>query len=303
MAKQLSDLKTICKYHGWSDQTTAGLVQNTQFINDTLQILGTLAPWPEYRKVDGSVSCAATATTFASIAGTGSAITITFSAAHSYIVGDIIDVVGVNTAWSVSNVEIISTATLTITYAGTTQGTTCAGTATKQIDNTGLTNTNLWRIGNLIRTDYSVPLDEISHEEWLIQKKYHQGTGSPYQYAVRRFVDAAGVIRHRLYIYPAPTSTQALYYTYQTYPKILSSDSDYTDWPDTRIYLLTEALRIRLAAVDRDSGGMALYNANFMNLVKKSMGDSRPSFRPFIATNQAVADWKMPLSRIEKTII
>lgn len=303
MAKQLSDLKTICQYHGWSDQTTAGLVQCTQFINDTLQILGTLVRWPEYNKVNGSVSCAATAKAFASIAGSGTAITITFATAHSFIVGDIIDVVGVNTDWSVSDVEITAVASLTVTYAGTTNTTTTTGTVTKHIEDTALTNTNLWRIGNLIRTDKASPLDELTHEEWLMEMKYHAATRSPVQYALRRFLDSAGVIRTRLLLYPKPTSTSTLYYTWQAYPKVLSSDSDYTDWPDTRMFLLTEALRVRLSAIDRDSGGVALYSASFMSLVNRAMNNARVSFMPIVVQNETINDWKTPLRRIEKTIV
>uniref|UniRef100_A0A6H1ZQA4 Uncharacterized protein n=1 Tax=viral metagenome TaxID=1070528 RepID=A0A6H1ZQA4_9ZZZZ len=54
----LTTLKTTCKYHGWSDTSTAGEVALTRFINDTLYILSTLAPWPEYMKRDGTFNTA-----------------------------------------------------------------------------------------------------------------------------------------------------------------------------------------------------------------------------------------------------
>jgi len=103
---------------GCSMITSAGM-QNYLTNGKTFDISST--------QIDGS------AVAFASIAGNGSAITITFGTAHSFVVGDIIDVVGTGaTTWDVLNVAITSITTYTITYAGTTQGTTRAGTVTKQ---------------------------------------------------------------------------------------------------------------------------------------------------------------------------
>jgi hypothetical protein len=136
-----------------------------------------------------------------------------------------------------------------------------------------------------------------------METKYHAANGSPMQYALRRFLDATGVIRTRLLLYPEPTSTTTLYYTWQAYPKVLSADADYTDWPDTRMFLLTEALRVRLSAIDRDSGGVALYGASFMSLVNRAMNNARVSFMPIVVQNQTITDWKTPLRRIEKTIV
>ena len=62
---QLSDLKTMCKYHGWRDTSTEGEAALTRFINNTIYILSTLAPWPEFLKRDGSVAMAASTKTYA----------------------------------------------------------------------------------------------------------------------------------------------------------------------------------------------------------------------------------------------
>jgi len=52
----LGELKAICQYHGWEDNTSDGDAALGRFINRTLQLLATLAPWPEYHKRAGSVS-------------------------------------------------------------------------------------------------------------------------------------------------------------------------------------------------------------------------------------------------------
>ena len=156
----------------------------------------------------------------------------------------------------------------------------------------------------MIRTDRSVPLDEVDMNEWLRLKKYHAGSGLPTQYTLQRYVDDTNnAIRTRILIYPEPTASVTLYYTYQIYPKWLSSDSDITDWPDQRLHLLTQALRIRLSAQDRDSGGVALYGSEFKLLVDKAYGFSRPSNRPFIANSSTYQGWKTPIGRIEKTFV
>ena len=54
----LTNLGTICKYHGWNDTTTNGEAALTRFINRTLYLLSVLAPWPEYHKRDGRITLA-----------------------------------------------------------------------------------------------------------------------------------------------------------------------------------------------------------------------------------------------------
>lgn len=211
--KTLTELKAICKYHGWNDFTTEGTAQLTQFINDTLQLLATLAEWPEYLGRTGEV-------TFAS--------------------GDSAD------------------------------------------DDVDLTDTRMSRIGVVVRDDRAAPLDEITVEEWLFKKKYHAGSGPPLEFALRKSLSSGGPAIEML-CYPSPTTEIKLYYTFRTYPALLANPTDVAEWSDTRIWLLTDALRIRLAEIDRDSGGAALYGADFMKKVHRAVGHARPSYMPIIA--------------------
>jgi hypothetical protein len=82
---------------------------------------------------------------------------------------------------------------------------------------------------------------------------------------------------------PCPTTSITLYFNYKRYPSILSNNSDTTDWPTTRIWLLTEALRTRLNAKDTDASGMSLYNSEFMSKVNLAYNAARPSYMPVIA--------------------
>lgn len=233
--KTLAQLQTICQYHGWQDNTTDGLAALTQFINDTLQILATLAEWPEYQHRDGQVIFAA---------------------------GDSAD------------------------------------------DDVVLANTRLDRVGVLIRDDRVSPLDEITVEEWLYEKKYHASSGPPTHYALRKYL-TSGAPTVEMLCYPSPTTAITLYYTWRNYPGILASAEDVAEWPDTRVWLLTDALRIRLAAADRDSGGVALYGAEFMKNVHRAFGHSRSSYMPIIAKPtygyNGKPIWK--LRQIEKTFV
>lgn len=208
--RTLTQLKAICKYHGWNDLSDDGLVQLTQFINDTLQLLATLAEWPEY------------------VGRTGEA---TFAADD---------------------------------------------------DDVDLTDTRLSRMGIVIRDDRAAPLDEISIEDWLFKKKNFAESGPPIEYALRKSL-SAGLPKIEMLCYPSPTTEIKLYYTFRTYPALLANPTDVAEWADTRIWLLTDALRIRLAEVDRDSGGAALYGADFMNKVRRAFTHARPSYMPIIA--------------------
>lgn len=225
--RTLTQLQTICKYHGWNDTTTTGLAQLTQFINDTLQLLVTLAEWPEYTGRDGSATFAA---------------------------GDSAD------------------------------------------DDVTLTDTRLSRVGIVVRNDRAAPLDEIPLEEWLYKKKYRAATALPIEYALRKSL-SSGAPSIEMLCYPSPATEIILYYTFRTYPAILTNGSDVSEWPDTRVWLLTDALRTRLAEADRDSGGAVLYGADFMKKVHRAFAHSRSSFMPIIAkptyTYSGKPPWKL----------
>lgn len=56
--KDLDYLLGLAKYHGWNDWTTNGEAAAIRFINNTLELLATLAPWPFYQKRDGRITLA-----------------------------------------------------------------------------------------------------------------------------------------------------------------------------------------------------------------------------------------------------
>ena len=227
--KTLDQIKTIAKYQGWNDFTTTGTAELTNFINDTLQILAMLKPWPEYMHRDGS---------------------------HTFSSGD---------------------------------------------DAEALTETRIIRMGTVIRSDKSAPLDEITVDDWLFQTKHHAATGPPNEYALLKSV-STGDISAELLIYPKPTASTTLYYTWQSSPIFLSGGSDGTDWPDIRLWLLSAALKKRLAAIDRDTKGVVLYGIEFMDLVERAFTQSRPSYKPIVA-RPVILSRKWRLQDIEKTII
>lgn len=208
--KTLTQLQAICKYHGWTDFTDDGKTQLTQFINDTLQLLATLAEWPEY------------------------------------------------------------------------QGRTGEATFAADDDDVDLTDTRLSRVGIVVRTDRAAPLDEITVEDWLYKKKNFAESGPPLEFALRKSM-SSGSPAIEMLCYPSPTTEIILYYTFTSYPNLLANPTDVAEWPDTRIWLFTEALRIRLAQVDRDTGGVVLYGADFMSKVKRAFTHARSSYMPIIA--------------------
>lgn len=228
-SKTLNAIKTICQHHGWSDMTTTGTAELTNFINDTLQILAMLKPWPEYMHRDGS---------------------------HTFTASD---------------------------------------------DAETLTETRIVRMGTVIRSDKSAPLDEITVDDWLFQTKHHAATGPPNEYALLKSV-STGDISAELLIYPKPTASTTLYFTWQSSPVFLSGGTDVTDWPDIRMWLFSAALKKRLVAIDRDTQGVILYSAEFMDLVERAFTQSRPSYKPVIARPVTVSR-KWRLQDIEKTIV
>jgi hypothetical protein len=203
----LSQLKTICKYHGWRDNTTDGEAALTRFINDTICILSTLAPWPEYMKRDG---------TFATVAST---------------------------------------------------------------DEYTLSNARIDRVGVVERENSTLPLTEISIEDWQHKKRTIGSTGTPMEYAVEKGL-AGGASTVKLLLYPEPSGAEMLYYSYFRKPAEMSAGGDVADWPNARAWLISEALLSRLAAGKKDVAGFSLHSANFMQKVYKALGDARPSYIP-----------------------
>lgn len=276
----LSALETICEYHGWHDRTTAGEAQLDNFINHTIQLLATLAPWPEYNRVDGAQSFNRSTATITNITGDGSTVTVT-AASHGFSTNDVGDVTG-TTNYNTSNKLITVSDANTFTYAGDCQATAeTSGTFTTG-DQKTLAESSIIRVGNVIRADYSPPLEEIEQEEWLRLKRFRAATGPPTRYALRKWA-SAGLPKMDMLVYPMPTTSIMLYFTYQVAPNTLSNDSDTTDWPNDRIWLLTEALRTRLNANDKDVSGMALYSSEFMTKVHLAFSHSRASFMPVVA--------------------
>ncbi len=277
----LTQLKAICKYHGWNDFTTDGTAQLTQFINDTLQLLATLAEWPEYIGRTGQVTFPARSVSIVSVTAAGGTVTLV-TGTHGYAVGDIITITSTDN-FDEESVAIATVADTThIAYTSSNTGATSTGTVT--IDNNVeiLSDTRLSRTGIVARTDRAAPLDEITLEDWLFLKKNQASVGPPLQYAFRKYL-SSGAPKTEMLVYPDPTTSVTLYYTYRVYPAILTNPTDVAEWPDTRVWLLTDALRIRLAEVDRDSGGAALYGADFMNKVRRAFTHARPSYMPIIA--------------------
>ncbi len=164
-----------------------------------------------------------------------------------------------------------------------------------------LDETNLVRVGTVIRTDKAAPLDEMNIDDWLFNKKYHTATGPPNSYALRKYT-TAGLNLTEMLLYPNPAVETTLYYTYQVEPVTLSADGEKTDWPLSRMWLLAKALDIRLAAIDRDTAGVALYGSDFMALVNRAYNQARPSYKPIVA-RPVVMSHKWRLGDIGKTIV
>ncbi len=279
--KTLTQLQTICKYHGWNDVGTDGLAQLTQFINDTLQLLATLAEWPEYLGRNGSVTFPARTVSIVSVSAATGTVTLV-TAAHGYAIGDIITVTGTDNYDEASVVITAADDNTDIQYTSSNTGATSTGTVTIDNNVETLSDTRLSRTGIVVRSDRAAPLTEITLEEWILLKKNYAATGPPLQYAFRKYL-STGVPKTEMMVYPDPTTAVTLYYTYRVYPAILTNPTDVAEWPDTRVWLLTDALRIRLAQVDRDSGGAVLYGADFMKKVRRAVGHARPSYMPIIA--------------------
>ncbi|HEB28408.1 MAG TPA: hypothetical protein ENI05_11645 [Porticoccus sp.] len=293
--RTLAQLQTICKYHGWHDTGTTGLAQLTQFINDTLQLLATLAEWPEYIGRDGSVTFPARSVSIVSVSAAGGTVTLV-TAAHGFAVGDIITVSGTDN-YDESSVAIATVADTThIAYTSSETGATSTGTVTIDNNVETLSDTRISRLGIVVRTDRPPPLDEITLEDWLQKKRYHGATGPPTEYALRKTL-SSGAPSIEMLVYPDPTTAITLHYTYRTYPAILTNASDVAEWPDTRVWLLTDALRVRLAQVDRDSKGAVLYGADFMKKVYRAFAHARSSYMPIIAKPtygySGKAPWKL----------
>ncbi|MFA5163814.1 MAG: hypothetical protein WC441_04855 [Patescibacteria group bacterium] len=170
-------------------------------------------------------------------------------------------------------------------------------------DQQTLTDTGIIRIGTVIRTDRASPLEEWSLDEHLSASKYHAGTGPPNNYALRRGT-ASGLIAVDMYVYPKPSASTTLYYTYQSEPAWLTNNTDETDWPNNRLWLLIDALKTRLASADRDSGGAAMYSNDFMAKVGRAFNAARPSYMPVVAKPlECIRPGKWKLRDIEKEII
>jgi hypothetical protein len=276
----LADLRDFCKYTGWRATDATGLTQLYAFINDTLQLLTDLAPWPEFQHADGTATFLKSAKTISAFSGDGTTVTVT-SAAHGFVTNDIVTIAGTN--FNYTDARITRTGANSYTYADTTNEVTETGTGTRCGDRKVLTQTRVKKIGTLFRSDSVTPLTEISRDDWAANKRVLASTGTPSQYFVSRYL-ATGVPVTELFIYPEATSSTILYFTWESYPLIMTATTDVVEWPDNRKWLLFEALKKRLAEEDRDMRGAILYGSEFMQMVGRAFSGGRLSNRPVIAS-------------------
>ena len=207
--KTLDNLKDVCEYHGWADRTTAGDAQLENFINQTIQLLSNLAPWPEYHRIDGMQPFNRSTATITGITGTGTTVTVT-AVAHGFSVGDVGDTTS-TTNYNATNKKILSAADAnTFTYADTPSATAeTSGTFTIG-DQKTLPQSSIIRLGTVTRAGLLPPLDEITTEEWLHKKRYIGSTGPPTEYALRKYT-SSGLFKIDMLVYPIPTTAVVLY--------------------------------------------------------------------------------------------
>ena len=287
----LAELKVICQYAGWVSTRSGSDAALTQFINDTLETLVSLAEWPEYFKRDGSQAI---------VSGTDE-YTLSDGELGSELVtnGDFDDASDWDTNGSVaiSGGEAVFTGTGQLTQAislvaghryqatfrvsnyvsgsvdldvGGTDGTnrTANGTYTEtiiagsdsdihiqgfntpslRVDDVSVKEivANIDSLGIVSRSGTTLPLEEIPVAEWLDKKTSLAATGLPSEYAVEKGVSSGSTVV-KLLLYPEPTSSETLYYSYKRKPVTMTTANSVADWPDTRIWLLANALEYIMA--------------------------------------------------------
>jgi hypothetical protein len=274
----LADLRDYCKYQGWNATDATGLTQLYAFINDTMQLLSDLAPWPEFQHLDGTSTFLKSAKAFSAITGDGTTVTVT-SANHGFVTGDIVTIAG--TAYTATDTRITRTGANSFTYLDTCAEVTETGTATRCGDRKVLTQTRVKKIGSMLRSDSATPLTELTGEEWMTNKRVLAATGTPTQYVLTRYL-ATGLPTTEIFVYPECTTSTTLYFTWESYPLIMTATTDVVEWPDNKKWLLFEALKKRLAEDDRDMRGAVMYGSEFMQMVGRAFGGSRLSNRPII---------------------
>ena len=201
----LAELKVICQYAGWVSTRSGSDAALTQFINDTLETLVSLAEWPEYFKRDGSQAI---------VSGT---------------------------------------------------------------DEYTLSETGIDSLGIVSRSGTTLALEEITVAEWLDKKKSLAATGLPSEYAVEKGVSSGSTVV-KLLLYPEPTSSETLYYSYKRKPVRMTNANSVADWPDTRIWLLANALEYIMAQPNNHI--YSLHQPEFMEKVYTALGNSRASYMP-----------------------
>ena len=145
-------------------------------------------------------------------------------------------------------------------------------------DDYTLSETGIDRLGILLRADNTLPLDEISVEEWLRKKKNLDYSGTPTMYALDKTL-SGGVIIVKLLLFPEPTATETLYYSYYRKPVEMDSDSDVVDWPRSRIWLLNNAFEYIFTG-DNIRSIYSLHDPPFMAKVHSALGDAKASYLP-----------------------
>jgi hypothetical protein len=264
MGYTLADLATYCGRHGWTDQTTDGVVQLKAWINDMIQLLASAREWPFYRKIGYlnlkapySTGMVTVTNASAAVTGSGTAWSTTGDVGQEFVATE-----DANRVYQTAAVASTTALTLEQAYLG-------AGGAGKAYE------LRYVRYAAAADLDYALAfyLEQDGRElgygrmgldAWHQARMVHRATAAWPTDVVYHGTNVDGT--GYFYIHPAPAEAKGIRYSYYQKP-VLATDSVAPDWPERFRYLLHTLLRTEVATKGRD-GTTALELGWFQNLVE-----------------------------------
>ena len=281
MSQTLQDLENFCLRSGWTDQSLTGLKNLVVRINSVLGYLGQMRDWPDLQRTGRLQTVVPYTTGTVAITKGSTAVVGTSTVFTAAMAGQHIQIDGSGAEYEIASVEDTTHLTLAEGFIDTTV--TAATISIRYVRYA--TPTDFDRAGGMYHRSLGWIRSDLTREKWLSLRLSNPGTSTG--------PDGIFVSRSYLYLHPAPSTLDQIWYSYQKRPTELVGNDNTTDWPDGLMWLLHAALAEAVRQRTEQAALAVLELEGFQAMVDRAWSRIQPSSMPV----QVVPDRRMTINQ------
>ncbi|HUX16441.1 MAG TPA: hypothetical protein VMW52_08195 [Phycisphaerae bacterium] len=264
----LQGLEDFCLRSGWTDQSLQGLKNLVVRINSVLAYLGEMRDWPDLQRTGRLQTIVPYTTGTVAITKGSTAVVGTLTVFTAAMVGQHIQIDGSGAEYEIASVEDTTHLTLAEGFLATT---VTVGTISIRYVRYA-TPTDLDRAGGFFHRTLGWLRSDLTRGAWLALRMSNPGLSTG--------PDRIFVARDYLYIHPAASTADQIWYSYQKRPVELKGNADETDWPQGLMWVLYAALAEAVRQRTEQAAMQVLELEGFQKVIDRAWSRIQPSSIP-----------------------